>query len=65
MNEEMKNKNSGELHNDVQSLKKEYFDLKLGLMTGQITDVSQLRKIRVKIAQALTLLNMKKNSSHK
>ncbi|MBL4588173.1 50S ribosomal protein L29, partial [Candidatus Babeliales bacterium] len=46
----------------IKNLRKENFDLKMGLLTGQVTDFSQMRKKRVKIAQALTLLNMKKNS---
>ncbi|PCI73732.1 50S ribosomal protein L29 [Candidatus Dependentiae bacterium] len=58
--EEIKKKNTVELREVVQSLKKEYFDLKMGLAIGQVTDFSQMRKVRVKIAQALTLLNMKK-----
>jgi ribosomal protein L29 len=65
MNENMKKKNEAELNAEVLALKKEYFDLKISAATGQVSDNSQFRKIRVKIAQALTLLNMKKSGTDK
>jgi len=46
------------LDKEIFSLKKEVFNLRLSLMAGQIKDISQFRKLRVKIAQCLTLKNM-------
>lgn len=43
------------LHNEVLLLKKELFNLRLTTLAGQVKDVSQFRKLRVKIAQCLTL----------
>lgn len=65
MNENIKKKNEAELKIDVLALKKEYFNLKISAGTGQVSDNSQFRKIRVKIAQALTLLNMMKSGTDK
>lgn len=53
----MKSLSLNELKNEVNTLKKEYFNLRMSLSTGQVSDTSQFRKLRVKIAQALTLLN--------
>ncbi len=65
MNEDIKKKSEAELNLDILALKKEYFNLKISANTGQVSDNSQFRKIRVKIAQALTLLNMKKSGTNK
>lgn len=43
------------LRNEAFSLKKELFNLRLTTLAGQVKDVSQFRKLRVKIAQCLTL----------
>ena len=43
------------LKTEVFSLKKELFNLRLTTLAGQVKDVSQFRKLRVKIAQCLTL----------
>lgn len=54
---EMKKKDAAFLRNEVNSLKKELFNLKLTTLAGQGKDNSQFKKLRVKIAQCLTLIN--------
>ena len=49
------------LKNEVTQLKKELFNLKLNMITGQVKDMSQFKKLRVKIAQALTYLKQQEN----
>jgi len=49
------------LKNEVVQLKKELFNLKLNMITGQVKDMSQFKKLRVKIAQALTYLKQHEN----
>ncbi|MBM3887279.1 50S ribosomal protein L29 [Candidatus Dependentiae bacterium] len=56
---EMKKKDTASLQTEVDSLKKELFNLRLTAMAGQVKDVSQFRKLRHKIAQCLTLINTK------
>lgn len=53
----MKKIDSGSLLKEAVSLKKELFNLRLGVSSGQIKDFSQFKKIRRKIAQALTFSN--------
>ena len=47
------------LKQEVASLKKEIFNLKMNRLSGQVKDTSQLKKIKVQIARALTFLNKK------
>lgn len=54
---EMKKMDAVSLHSEVNSLKKELFNLRLTAMAGQVKDISQFRKLRSKIAQCLTLIN--------
>ena len=49
------------LKNEVVQLKKELFNLRLNMITGQVKDMSQFKKLRVKIAQALTYLKQQEN----
>lgn len=44
------------LRKEINALRKELFNLKLNKLSGQIKDTSQFSKLRVKIAQKLTLL---------
>jgi ribosomal protein L29 len=53
----MKKMDAPSLQNEVNSLKKELFNLRLTTLAGQGKDNSQFRKLRVKIAQCLTLIN--------
>jgi ribosomal protein L29 len=54
---ELKKLDAQALKQEVASLKKELFNLKLTKITGQLKDLSQFRKLRVQIARALTYLN--------
>ncbi|KKQ11290.1 MAG: 50S ribosomal protein L29 [Candidatus Babeliales bacterium] len=54
---ELKNLDAEALKQEVASLKKELFNLRLTKITGQLKDLSQFRKLRVQIARALTYLN--------
>jgi len=56
---ELKNLDTEALKQEVVSLKKELFNLKLNKITGQLKDLSQFKKLRVQIARALTYLNQK------
>jgi ribosomal protein L29 len=56
---ELKNLDAQALKQEVTSLKKELFNLKLTKITGQLKDLSQFKKLRVQIARALTYLNQK------
>lgn len=53
---ELKKMDIASLNNEVNSLRKELFNLRLSFMAGQVKDVSQFKKLRVKIAQCLTLI---------
>lgn len=53
---ELKKMDIASLNNEVNSLRKELFNLRLSSMAGQVKDVSQFKKLRVKIAQCLTLI---------
>jgi ribosomal protein L29 len=57
--EELKKLDATALHSEAKALKKEFFNLKLGLISGQVKDTSQFRKLRVSIAQMLTLAKQK------
>lgn len=54
---ELKSLDTQALKQEVASLKKELFNLKLSKITGQLKDFSQFRKLRVQIARTLTYLN--------
>jgi ribosomal protein L29 len=56
---ELKKLDAAALRNEVMLLKKELFNLKLNLISGQVKDMSQFKKLRTKIAQTLTFANMK------
>ena len=59
--QELKNMSENELQDRVESLRKDYFTLKLNTATAHIKDYSQFKKLRRDIAQALTFLNKTKN----
>jgi len=59
---EMKNLDAATLKNEIEHSKKELFNLKLGVISGQVKDYSQFRKLRTKIARALTYLNQKERT---
>ena len=47
---------------DINNLKKELFNLKIMKKSGQLTDTSQFKKIRKKIANQLTKESLKKDA---
>lgn len=53
------------LKQEVDSLKKELFNLKLNKITGQVKDVSQFGKLKTQIARALTILKQQGGESAK
>ena len=61
----MKNLDSKSLFKEAESLKKELFNLKLEVLSGQVKDFSQFRKLRVKIAQTLTYAEQKSEREKK
>ncbi len=53
---DLKKLDAAALKQEVESLKKELFNLNLSKITGQVKDVSQYGKLKVQIARALTFL---------
>jgi len=60
---EFKKMDLASLRREIDSLKKELFNLRLTTMAGQVKNFSQFRKLRIKIAQGLTLINSGKIAS--
>lgn len=58
---DLKNMDVAALNNELISLEKELFNLKLSLLSGQVKDTSQFRKLRVQIARTQTFLHQKQN----
>ncbi len=59
---ELKNLDASALKIEVELLKKDIFNLKLRLLTGEVKDLSEFKKMRKKIAQTLTILRQKQLS---
>ena len=59
---ELKKLNIAALGNEAQLLKKEFFNLKFGMNTGQVKDTSQFKKLRRQIAKVLTLAQQKQHA---
>ena len=57
--EEFKNWNIDQVKARYKELKKESFDLRLKSGTGQLTDYSQVKKVRKQLAQLLTYAKQK------
>ena len=57
---EIRNLDVSELELRVRSLKQDLFNLKLSKLTGQLKDTSQFNKLRIAVAQTLTVLKSKK-----
>ncbi len=53
------------LKQEVESLRKELFNLNLSKITGQVKDVSQFGKLKVQIARALTFLKQQESVGSK
>lgn len=56
---ELRAKSSEELAKELQSLLRDQFKLRMNKATQQLTNVSQIRKVRRDIARVRTLLNEK------
>lgn len=61
---EFKNLDAAALQNEVMMMRKELFNLKINMISGQVKDVSQFRKLRKNIAQALTYLGAAEHSKN-
>jgi large subunit ribosomal protein L29 len=56
---ELRGKSTDELNRELQSLLREQFSLRMQKATQQLTNTSQIRKVRRDIARVRTLLNQK------
>ena len=56
---ELKGKSADELNTELQSLLRAQFSLRMQKATQQLSNVSQIRKVRRDIARVRTLLNEK------
>ena len=56
---ELKNKSVAELHEELLSLSKAQFGLRMQLATQQLSNTSQLSKVRRDIARVKTVLTQK------
>ncbi len=59
--DELKKLDIAALEREVESLKEEQFKLKFSVVTGQIKDSSQFKKLRATIARSLTFLREKQS----
>ncbi len=57
--DDLKKLNEAEFNKELQQLRRELFDLKLSLGSGEVKDLSQFGKIRKDIARCLTFLRQK------
>ena len=62
---EYKNLDADFLKKEVESLRKELFNLKMNSIAGQVKDFSQFKKLRKNVARCLTFLNQKTKGSEK
>jgi large subunit ribosomal protein L29 len=60
--DDLKKMDIGALQNEAVALKKEFFNLKLSRITGQLKDTSQFPKLRQRIAFILTLARQKQRA---
>jgi ribosomal protein L29 len=47
------------LNNEIASLRKELFNLKMNRISGQVKDTSQFKKLRIQVARIQTFLKSK------
>ena len=59
---ELKAKSAAELHNELLSLTKAQFGLRMQVATQQLTNTSEFRKVRRDIARVKTVLTDKKGT---
>ena len=56
---ELREKNSDQLQEELVSLKKEAFNLRFQQATGQIENTARMRQVRRSVARVNTILNQK------
>ena len=56
---ELRNKSSEELENDLQDFKDTAFNIKFRRILGQLEDTSQLKKVKKDIARIHTILRLR------
>jgi large subunit ribosomal protein L29 len=61
---ELRGKSADELQTELQSLLRAQFGLRMQKATQQLSNTSQIRKVRRDIARARTLLNQKAQANH-
>ncbi len=61
--EELRTKTAAELHEELQSVLKEQFSLRMQKGIGQLTQTDQLRRLRRDVARINTVLNEKAGES--
>lgn len=54
---EMRKLDTAEIYKEIESLKKELFDLRFQQATGQLENTAQIKKVRKDIARYKTVLN--------
>lgn len=62
---ELKKLDSVALKSEIGLLKKEFFNLRLGLLSGQVKDTSQFKKLRTQVARVQTFLKQKQSEKLK
>ena len=58
--QEVRDKTVDELYKELESLKKEFFNIRFQKSTGQLQNTSQIRKVKKSIARVFTILKEKK-----
>ena len=61
---ELRGKSADELQTELQSLLRAQFGLRMQKATQQLSNTSQIRKVRRDIARVRTLLNQKVQANH-
>lgn len=59
---ELRDKTPGELETELKNLLQEQFNLRMQLATGQLSNHTQIRRVRRDIARVRTVLNEKSRS---
>ena len=58
--QEVRDKTVDELYKELESLKKEFFNIRFQKSTGQLQNTSQIQKVNKSIARVCTILKEKK-----
>lgn len=60
-----KGKNLIELEKDLKSMRDKLLNLKLGLTSGKVKNIKEIRQVKKSIAQILTLINEKTKRNYR